>query len=194
MRLDEARDMRKGEAQGLYRGCRAKASLDLDGTGKATVATGYGFLDHMLTALARTAQMDLSAQAEMGLYSTNSLGEAIGLALNESLGERIGIRRYGSSSVPMDEALADVALDFSGRPYLVMTGELESERIGDFEAQLLQPFLEALCVGARLTLHVRFYGENDHHKIESIFKALGFAIREAATKEGTGVPSTKGVI
>jgi imidazoleglycerol-phosphate dehydratase len=94
----------------------------------------------------------------------------------------------------MDEALADVALDFSGRPYLVMIGELESERIGDFETQLLQAFLEALCVGARLTLHVRFYGENDHHKIESIFKALGFAIHQAATKEGSGVPSTKGVI
>lgn len=186
--------MRKGEAQGLYRGCRAKASLDLDGTGKAAVATGYGFLDHMLTAFARTAQADLSAQAETGLYSTNALGEAMGLALNECLGERIGIRRYGSSSVPMDEALADVALDFSGRPYLVMIGELASERIGDFETQLLQPFLEALCVGARLTLHVRFYGENDHHKIESIFKALGFAIRQAATKEGSGVPSTKGVI
>lgn len=186
--------MRKGEAQGLYRGCRAEASLDLDGTGKAMVATGYGFLDHMLTAFARTAQMDLSAQAETGLYSANALGEAIGLALNGCLGERIGIRRYGSSSVPMDGALADVALDFSGRPYLVVTGELQSGRIGDFEAHLLQPFLEALCVGARLTLHVRFYGENDHHKIESIFKALGFAIREAATKEGTGIPSTKGVI
>lgn len=186
--------MRKGEAQGLYRGCRAKASLDLDGSGKAAVDTGYGFLDHMLTALARTAQADLNAQAETGLYSANALGQAMGLALNESLGERIGIRRYGSSSVPMDEALADVALDFSGRPYLVMIGELQSERIGDFEVQLLQPFLEALCVGARLTLHVRFYGENDHHKIESIFKALGFAIREAATKEGTEVPSTKGVI
>lgn len=186
--------MRKGEAQGLYQGCRAKASLDLDGNGNATVATGYGFLDHMLTALARTAQMDLSAQAETGLYSINALGQAIGVALNESLGERIGIRRYGSSSVPMDEALADVALDFSGRSYLVMTGELQSKRIGDLEAQLLRQFLEALCVGARLTLHVRFYGENDHHKIESIFKALGFAIREAATKEGTGVPSTKGVI
>ena len=99
-----------------------------------------------------------------------------------------------AASVPMDEALADVALDFSGRPYLVMSGEFRGERIGDFEVQLLQPFLEALCVGARLTLHVRFYGENDHHKVESIFKALGFALRQAAAKEGTGVPSTKGVI
>ncbi|MDD2755475.1 MAG: imidazoleglycerol-phosphate dehydratase [Methanothrix sp.] len=186
--------MRKGEAQGLFRECKARACLDLDGSGKATVNTGSGFLDHMLTALARTALLDLTGQAEPGFYKMQALGEAIGLSLDASLGERIGIRRYGSSSVPMDEALADVALDFSGRPYLVMTGEFQSERIGDLEAQLLQPFLEALCVGARLTLHVRFYGENDHHKAESIFKALGFAIREAVTKEGTGVPSTKGVI
>lgn len=186
--------MRKGEATGVFRECRAEASLDLDGSGKATVNSGSGFLDHMLMALARTAQLDLTAQAESGFYRTQALGEAIGLALDESLGDRSGIRRYGSSSVPMDEALADVALDFSGRPYLVMTGELKGEMIGDFEVQLLQPFLEALCIGARLTLNIRFSGENDHHKAESIFKALGFAIREAATKEGTGIPSTKGVI
>jgi imidazoleglycerol phosphate dehydratase HisB len=186
--------MRNGEAQGLFRECKARACLDLDGSGKAVVDSGSGFLDHMLTALAKTAQMDLTAKAQPGFYKTQALGETMGLALNESLGDRSGIRRYGSSSVPMDEALADVALDFSGRPYLVMTGEFQSERIGDLETQLLQPFLEALCVGARLTLHVRFYGENDHHKAESIFKALGFAIREAAAKEGTGVPSTKGVI
>jgi imidazoleglycerol-phosphate dehydratase len=186
--------MRKGEAKGLFRDCRARACLDLDGSGKAVVDSGSGFLDHMLTALAQTAQLDLTVQADPGFYKTQALGEAMGLALNESLGERSGIRRYGSSSVPMDEALADVALDFSGRPYLVMTGEFQSERIGDFEVQLLQPFLEALCVGARITLHVRFYGENDHHKAESIFKALGFAICEAVRKEGMGVPSTKGVI
>jgi imidazoleglycerol phosphate dehydratase HisB len=186
--------MRKGEAKGVFRECEARACLDLDGSGKAVVDSGSGFLDHMLTALARTAQLDLTAQAEPGFYKTQALGEAIGMALNESLQERSGIRRYGSSSVPMDEALADVALDFSGRTYLVMTGKFQSERIGDFEVQLLQPFLEALCIGARLTLHVRFCGENDHHKAESIFKALGFAIREGVRKEGTGVPSTKGVI
>jgi imidazoleglycerol phosphate dehydratase HisB len=186
--------MRKGEAEGLFRVCRAKAALDLDGSGKAAVSSGSGFLDHMLTALARTALLDLKAEVEPGFYRTQALGTAIGLALDSSLGDRSGIRRYGSSSVPMDEALADVALDFSGRPYLVISGEFRGEMIGDFEVQLLQSFLEALCVGARLTLHVRFYGENDHHKAESVFKALGFAIRQAAAKEGTGVPSTKGVI
>lgn len=186
--------MRKGEAEGLFRECRAKAALDLDGSGKAAVSSGSGFLDHMLTALARTASMDLTAEAEKGFCQTQALGAAIGLALDRSLADRSGIRRYGAASVPMDEALADAALDFSGRPYLVMAGEFRGERIADFEVQLLQPFLEALCVGARLTLHVRFYGENDHHKAESVFKALGFAVRQAVAREGTGVPSTKGVI
>jgi imidazoleglycerol phosphate dehydratase HisB len=186
--------MRKDEAEGLFRECRAKASLNLDGSGQAAVSSGSGFLDHMLTALARTAQLDLTAKAEPGFYRTEALGAAIGQALDGCLGDRSGIRRYGSASVPMDEALADVALDFSGRPYLVMAGEFRGEKIGDFDVQLLQPFLEEFCVGARLTLHVRFYGENDHHKAESIFKALGFALRHAAAREGTGIPSTKGVI
>jgi imidazoleglycerol phosphate dehydratase HisB len=186
--------MRNGESEGVFRDCRAKAALDLDGSGKAAFSSGSGFLDHMLTALARTSQMDLTAQAEKGFYQTQALGAAIGQALDHSLADRSGIRRYGNASVPMDEALADVALDFSGRPYLVMTGEFRGERIGDFEVQLLQPFLEALCTGARLTLHVRFYGENDHHKAESIFKALGFAVRQSVAREGSGVPSTKGVI
>jgi imidazoleglycerol phosphate dehydratase HisB len=186
--------MRKGKGDGLFRESRAVAEVEIDGSGSAQVSSGSGFLDHMLTALARTASMDLTAQAEPGFWKNQALGLAIGLALDKCFGERRGIRRYGSASVPMDEALADVALDFSGRPYLVIAGEFRGERIGDFDVQLLQPFLEALTVGARLTLHVRFYGENDHHKMESIFKALGFAIREAVAIEGTAIPSTKGVI
>lgn len=186
--------MRKGEAKAEFRGGRAVVSLDLDGSGKAEVCSGSGFLDHMLTALARTAQLDLTAQAEPGYYKIEATGKAIGQALDGALADRSGIRRYGSASVPMDEALADVALDFSGRSYLVMAGEFRGERIGDFEVMLLQPFLEALCVGARLTLHIRVYGENDHHKAESVFKALGMALRQAMAKEGAGIPSTKGLI
>jgi imidazoleglycerol phosphate dehydratase HisB len=185
---------RNGVADAEYRGSKASVSLDLDGTGKADVCSGSGFLDHMLVALAKTSQMNLTVRTETGFYRTEAVGKAIGQALDKILADRSGIRRYGSFSVPMDEALAELALDFSGRPYLVMSGELLGEKIGDFEVQLLQPFLEALCVGARLTLNVRFSGENDHHKVESVFKALGFAIRQAATKEGAGVPSTKGVI
>lgn len=186
--------MRKSEAEGLFRNCRAEAELDLDGTGMATVSSGSGFLDHMLTALAKTGSLDLIAKSEPGFYRIEALGSALGRALDACLADRSGIRRYGSSSVPMDEALADVALDFSGRPYLVMAGDFRGGSIGDFDVHLLKPFLEALCVSARLTLHIRFYGENDHHKAESIFKALGFALRQAAGREGTGVPSTKGVI
>ncbi len=148
----------------------------------------------MLRAFARTGLVDLTAKAESGFYRNEALGEAIGLALDGALKDRSGIRRYGSAEVPMDEALAEVALDFSGRPYLVFAGKFESERIGDFDVQELGSFLEALAIGARLTLHIRFCGENDHHQMESIFKALGLAVRQASAKEGEGVPSTKGII
>jgi imidazoleglycerol phosphate dehydratase HisB len=186
--------MRKSEANAQFRGCIASASLDLDGSGKAKINSGSGFLDHMLNALARTALLDLTAKAEPGFFKTEALGAAIGQALDNVLADRSGIARYGSASVPMDEALADVALDFSGRPYLVFTGEFRGERIGDLEVQQIKPFLEAMADKGRLTLHVRFYGENDHHMAESIFKALGLALARAVAKKGKSVPSTKGVI
>ncbi|HON34774.1 MAG TPA: imidazoleglycerol-phosphate dehydratase [Methanothrix sp.] len=185
---------RKGKGKGLYRDCRARAAIDLEGSGRAEAASGSGFLDHMLTSLARTANMDLMAEAEEGFWRVQALGEAIGLALDDALGDRSGICRYGSASVPMDEALADVALDFSGRPYLILSGEFRGERIGDFEVLLLGPFLEALSTAARLTVHIRFYGKNDHHKMECIFKALGLALRQAAAEGERGILSTKGVI
>ncbi|HNZ05586.1 MAG TPA: imidazoleglycerol-phosphate dehydratase [Methanothrix soehngenii] len=185
---------RNGRGLGLFRDCRAQATVNLDGSGQAKAASGSGFLDHMLLALARTANMDLIAESEEGLWRAQSLGKAIGLALDDALGDRSGICRYGSASVPMDESLADVALDFSGRPYLIVSGEFRGERIGDFEAMLLEPFLEALSNAAGLTVHIRFYGENDHHKMECIFKALGLALRLATAKGGAGIPSTKGVI
>jgi len=178
----------------LYRDCRARASIELDGSGRAETASGWGFLDHMLTALARTANMDLMAEADEGFWRAQALGRAIGLALDDALGDRSGIYRYGSASVPMDEALADLALDFSGRPYLALSGEFRGERAGDFELMLLGPFLESLSTAAGLTVHIRFYGENDHHKMECIFKALGLALRQAAAKGSVGIPSTKGVI
>jgi imidazoleglycerol phosphate dehydratase HisB len=186
--------MRKSEANAQFRGCIASASLDLDGSGKAKINSGSGFLDHMLNALARTALLDLTAKAEPGFFKTEALGAAIGQALDNVLADRSGIARYGSASVPMDEALADVALDFSGRPYLIFSGKFMGERIGDFEVQQIKPFLEAMTDKGRLTLHVRFYGENDHHMAESIFKALGLAIARAVAKKGKSVPSTKGVI
>lgn len=186
--------MRKGDAEFEFKDSKACVGLNLDGSGKADVCSGWGFLDHMLTAFSRTGQLDLTARAEGGFWKAEALGNAIGLALGSALGDGSGIRRYGSAAVPMDEAQSEVALDFGGRAYLLFLGDFRGEKLGDFEVQQIKPFLEGLTQGARLTLHVRFYGENDHHKVESVFKALGLAVRQAVANEGAGVPSTKGVI
>lgn len=186
--------MRSGEAEAGLEGCRASACLDLEGSGRAEVCSGSGFLDHMLRALARTGRLDLRARAEGGAGRNEALGRAIGLALDLALGDRSGIRRYGSSSVPMDDSLAEIALDLGGRPYLVLRGRFRGEGTGDLEVAEIARLLEAFCVGGRLTLHISIHGSNDHHKAEAIFKALGLAVREAASVEGGGVPSTKGVI
>ncbi len=187
-------ELRKGVAEFERRGANANARVDLDGSGKVDLSSGSAFLDHMLNAFSRTGLLDLEAKASGGCYYHEALGNAIGIAIDSALGDHSGIHRYGSAAVPMDESLAEVALDFSGRTYLVFAGDFKGDRIGDLETRQIKSFLGALAEGARLTLHIRFYGENDHHKAESIFKALGFAVRQAVTKEGTGVPSTKGVI
>lgn len=189
--------LRRGTAEFDGRGSKANVGVDLDGSGKADISSGSAFLDHMLSAFSRTGQLDLEAKTSGSSYSYGycaALGNALGLALDSALGDRSGIRRYGSAAVPMDESLAEVALDFSGRTYLVFKGDFKGDRIGDLETQQIKAFLEALAAGARLTLHVRLQGENDHHKAESIFKALGLAVKDAVTKEGKGIPSTKGVI
>jgi imidazoleglycerol phosphate dehydratase HisB len=186
--------LRNGTAETELKGSKARVSLDLDGSGKISLQSGSAFLDHMLHAFSRTASLDLEAEAGAGIFRLEALGAVLGRALSDALKDRSGIRRYGSAAVPMDEALAEAALDFSGRPYLIFAAEFQGQRIGDLQTQDIKPFLEAVCVGARLTLHVRCYGENDHHMAESIFKALGFAVKQAAAREGSGVPSTKGVI
>jgi len=187
--------LRKGKANFEHRDSKASVSIDLDGSGKVDISSGSAFLDHMLMAFSRTGLIDLDVKVSGSSYSSyRVLGNAIGLAIDSALGDRDGIRRYGSATIPMDESLADVALDFSGRTYIVFEGCFKGDRIGDLDTQEIKPFLEALADGARMTLHIRFYGENDHHKAESIFKALGFAVRQAVTKEGKGIPSTKGVI
>jgi len=178
-----------------FGGAKASVNIDLDGSGKVSLSSGLAFLDHMLAAFSGTSRVDLVVKAEGSSYQIATvIGRAIGLAVNDALGNHSGIRRYGAAVVPMDESLAEVALDFSGRSYLVFSGEFVGHSIGDLLTQDVKAFMESLADGARLTLHIRFYGENDHHKAESIFKALGFAVREAIRKEGTGVPSTKGVI
>lgn len=188
--------MRKGKGESKVGGARAMVDLDLDGRGEANPDSGSGFLDHMLSALARMSGIDISAKAEGGIAAqrARALGLALGAALAAALGDKKGIKRYGWAAVPMDEALALAALDISGRPYLVMAGEFESDLIGDLASQDVRTFLAALTDGGRLTLNLKFEGENDHHKAESIFKSLGLALKEAKRVEGDLVLSTKGVL
>ncbi len=188
--------MRKGRGGSEVGGARAIVELNLDGKGEVDLNSGSGFLDHMLHALAKMSEIDLSAKAEGGIspQRARALGLALGTALALALGEKRGIKRYGWAAVPMDEALAQAALDLSGRPYLVIEGEFKNEIIGDLASQDVKTILSALAEEARLTLNVRFEGENDHHKAESIFKALGLALKEAKRVEGTEVLSTKGVL
>lgn len=188
--------MRKGEGTSEVGGARAKVEVNVDGKGDADLDSGSGFLDHMLQALARMSKIDIRAKAEGGIAAQRSraIGLALGGALASALGEKRGIRRYGWAAIPMDEALAEVALDLSGRTYLVMKGEFENEIIVDLPSQDVRTILEALTEGGLITLNLRFDGENDHHKAESIFKALGLALKEAKRVEGTEVLSTKGVL
>lgn len=186
---------RKGTAEAELRGSRAWASLELDGDGRAEVATGSGFLDHMFRALARTGSFNLDLKVSGSkLFLAEAAGLALGAALDLSLGDRSGIKRYGSGSVPMDEALGAVALDLSGRPYLVLQGSFAGERIADLEVRQIRGILESLAETGRLTLNVKFEGDNDHHQAESVFKALGLALAGAVERREGGIMSTKGLI
>jgi len=176
-------------------------SLDLDG-GEANAATGVGFLDHMLDLLARHGKLGLNVKAtgdlETGAHHTvEDVGIVLGQALDEALGDRAGIRRYGSALVPMDESLAECAIDISGRPLCVFDAELPPTSIAGFDSELAEEFFRAVANGAKLTLHVSVrHGSNVHHMIEACFKAFARALRVAVSvdPEETGVPSTKGTL
>ncbi|MEM9766177.1 MAG: imidazoleglycerol-phosphate dehydratase HisB [Pseudomonadota bacterium] len=177
--------------------------LDLDGTGASDCATGIGFFDHMLDQIARHSLIDLRVRAEGDLHiddhhTVEDTGIVLGQALLEAVGDKRGIRRYGSSLLPMDEALVRAALDFSGRPFLVWDVMLPSPKIGTFDTELVREFFTALAMNARMTLHVsRLAGENSHHIAEASFKAVARAMREAVEpdprREGA-LPSTKGML
>lgn len=177
-------------------------TLGLDGRGEHHIQTGIGFLDHMLAAFAAHGLYDLQVQATGDLHidshhTIEDTAIVLGQALNQALGERQGINRMGHAYVPMDEALAFVAVDISGRPYTVFQAEWRTAQIGEFPTDLLEHFFETLAVHGRLTLHVRAeYGRNDHHQAEALFKALARALRVAVDRDGRreGVPSTKGVL
>jgi imidazoleglycerol-phosphate dehydratase len=178
-----------------------EVSLDLDGSGEISIETGIRFYDHLLTSLATHAGLDLRIRATGDLdvdehHTVEDVALALGGALSEALGDRAGIQRFGEASVPMDEALATVALDLSGRAYAVLELELRADRVGQLPTQLIPHALESFAQASGTTLHLRATGRNDHHVAEAAFKALARALRTAVATDPrrTAVPSTKGVL
>ena len=177
--------------------------VNLDGTGVYDIYTGLGFLDHMLEQLSRHSLMDLTVKAKGDLHidghhTTEDTGLAIGQAIHKALGNRAGIMRYGSALTPMDETLTRVALDLSNRPYLIWKVKFSRPKLGDMDTELFREWFQALAQAAGITLHVEvLYGENNHHMIESCFKALACSLRQAFEidpHQADIVPSTKGVL
>lgn len=176
-------------------------AVNLDGTGRATIATGVGFLDHMLELLARHALFDIEVSVTGDLHvdqhhTTEDAGIALGQAFARALADKSGIARYADIHLPMDEALTRVAVDISGRPFLVFRTAFKVEKIGQFDTELVREWFQAFAMNAGITLHVEtLYGDNAHHIAESCFKGLARALRQAVTvdpREGGRVPSTKG--
>jgi imidazoleglycerol-phosphate dehydratase len=174
--------------------------LDVDGAGTASASTGIPFFDHMLEQLGKHGGFDLRIEAKGDLeidthHTIEDVGIVLGTALKDALGDKAGVRRFASSLVPLDEALVQVALDLSGRPFLVYEVDPVSEWIGTFDPQLAEEFWRAFTFGAGVTLHIRSVsGKNGHHVIEASFKGVARALRDAVKVEGTGVPSTKGTL
>jgi imidazoleglycerol-phosphate dehydratase len=175
-------------------------ALTIDGAGATTISTGIPFFDHMLEQLGKHAGFDLVVDAKGDLdvdlhHTVEDVGIVLGNALREALGDKRGVRRFANSLVPLDEALVQVALDLSGRPYLVYDVEPVSEWIGTFDPQLAEEFWKGFVDGARVTLHVRSVsGKNGHHVIEASFKGVARALHDAVRVEGDAVPSTKGTL
>src|SRR6476661_7836885 len=177
-------------------------TLNLDGSGTHTLATGVGFFDHMLTHLAKHGQFDLAIQCRGDLqvdshHTVEDVGICLGKCLAEGLGNKAGIRRYGSATVPMDETLVTAAVDLSGRPFLVWKADVPNEMVGTFHSSLAEEFWRAVSSAGGLNLHVVLHhGRNTHHIIEAVFKACARALRAATEPDprASGVPSTKGVL
>ncbi|HVW92453.1 MAG TPA: imidazoleglycerol-phosphate dehydratase HisB [Devosia sp.] len=175
--------------------------LDLDGDGTHDIATGIGFLDHMLDQLARHSLIDMRVRAKGDLHidfhhTAEDVGIAIGQAVKEALGDKTGIRRYASADLPMDGTLTRAAIDVSGRPFLVWKVAFTRDKVGDMDTELFREFFQAFAMNAGVTLHVEtFYADNNHHIAESAFKALARALREAIEidpRQAGRIPSTKG--
>ncbi len=193
--------MRKASVERKTKETRIAASLNLDGSGRHDVSTGIGFLDHMLEQLSRHSLIDVDLKAEGDLHidyhhTTEDSGIVLGQALSQALGERKGIRRYGEALIPMDETLTRVALDASNRPYLIWKVAIPRDKLGTMDTELFKEWFQAFAQHAGLTLHVEnLYGENSHHIVESCFKGLARALRQAIEsdpRQAEAVPSTKG--
>ena len=195
--------MRRAEVTRKTRETQVRAAVNLDGEGRAKVATGIGFLDHMLEQLARHSLIDLEVEAKGDLHidfhhTTEDTGIVIGQAVAEALGSRAGIQRYGDALIPMDETLTRVALDASNRPYLIWKVSFTKPKLGEMDTELFREWFHAFAQAAGLTLHVEnLYGENNHHIIESCYKGLARALRAAVSidpRKPDAVPSTKGIL
>ena len=195
--------MRQASVERNTKETRIKASVALDGTGQYRIATGIGFLDHMLEQLSRHSLIDITLEAQGDLHidfhhTTEDCGIVLGQAVAQALGERKGIERYGHAYIPMDETLSRVALDLSNRPYLVWKVAFTKPKLGEMDTELFKEFFQAFAQSAGMTLHVEnLYGENNHHIVESCFKGLARALRLAIAidpRKADAVPSTKGTL
>ena len=198
----ETKKARRAEIKRKTAETQISVKLNLDGEGKSDIATGIGFLDHMLTLLAKHSFMDLTVKAKGDLevdshHTVEDIGIVLGEALREALGDKAGIHRYGNCFIPMDETLAQVCLDFSGRPFLVFGAEIPKIKLGNYDTEMTEEFFRAVAMHCGLTLHIRvLYGSNVHHIIEAIFKAFARAVAQAAAVDPRvkGVMSSKGVL
>jgi imidazoleglycerol-phosphate dehydratase len=195
--------MRKAAVKRKTKETDVEVEINLDGTGAGSIATGIGFFDHMLDLLARHSRIDITVKAKGDLHidhhhTTEDVGIALGQAVKQALGDMKGITRYASVHMPMDEALTRVAIDISGRPFLVFKAAFGRDKVGAFDTELVQEWFQAFAMNAGVTLHVEtLYGENSHHIAESCFKGLARALRAAVSvdpREGERIPSTKGAL
>jgi imidazoleglycerol-phosphate dehydratase len=198
--MSKATPLRIAEISRQTHETRVRVAIDLDGTGKSSVKTGVGFLDHMLDLLGRHSLIDMTISAEGDLHvddhhTVEDVGIVLGQAIEKALGDKRGIVRYGWAIIPMDESLAQVAVDLSGRAAMVYNACYKGRKIGTFDVELVAEFFKALSNNAKMNLHINVpYGDNNHHIAEAIFKGVARSLRQAVGHDprNTGVPSTKG--
>ena len=192
--------MRRGVVERNTLETKIKVDINLDGSGKVEIDTGIGFLDHMLTLMAFHGKFDLTILAKGDLYvddhhTIEDIGICLGEAFKNAIGDKIGIRRYSTVYIPMDEALSYSSVDISNRPYLVYNVNFADEKIGRMSTQMFKEFFRAFVNESKITLHINLlYGENDHHKIESVFKSFARALKESIKIVSDEVSSSKGVL